>query len=80
MNVWYLNRIGSMGDWRESAKQGLFAILRTVFRRIRIIPPLPPFWPSKIVRQAVGTCEISCDDRQSHAGRSYSEFDGRIRL
>ena len=30
MNVWYLNRIGGMGDWRESAKQGLFAILRTL--------------------------------------------------
>jgi len=35
MNVWYLNRIGGMGDWRESAKQGLFAILRTLYGRTR---------------------------------------------
>ncbi len=36
----------------------------TGFRRTRIIPPSPQFWPPKSGRQVAGTCEIACDDKQ----------------
>jgi len=50
MNVWYLNRIGGMGDWRESAKQGLFAILRTLIitRPQKLRRPWQTFNPGRV--------------------------------